>query len=185
MNRSHIMKAFLFLTAITLLLSGCKKDEETVKEETPSVFKKDDYKEYFICTADGKKFAVGNNSEITTSITTFSIGSTLYINTSNSAFISGSVASQEVIIQLKSFSKTTTQDYDLSGTFPAEVLKLNGTDDHYITNDGTLAVQSKAVKVTKIEDGFAYGTFSFTAYDETDKSKSIKVTDGEFKILIP
>lgn len=175
----------LFLTAITLLLSGCKKDEETVKEETPYTFKKDDYSEYFICTVDGKQFAVGNNSKITTSITAFPVGSTLYLNTSNGAFISGSVAAQEVIIQLKSFSKTTAQDYDLSGTYPAEVLKPNGTDDHYITNDGTLSVQSKAVKVTKIEDGYAYGTFSFTAYDETNKSKSIKVTDGEFKFLIP
>lgn len=177
-----ILSAVLFSCVFAI---SCSKDSEEEKKEETKVFNKADYDEYFICTADGKQFAVGNNASISTSITSFVVAGTLYINTSNGAFIPGSVASQEIIIQLKSFNKTKAQDYDLSGTYPAEVLKLNGTDDHYITNDGTMAVQSKAVKVTKIEDGYAYGTFSFTAYDETVKSKSIKVTDGEFKILLP
>lgn len=171
--------SILFLT-ISMFCSSCSKDSEN--DTGTKTFNKNDYTEYFICKADGVQFAVGNNSSITISIVSFIISGTLYINTSDHSI---SAASQEVKLQLKSFNKTIAKNYDVSGTYPAEINKLNGTDNYYISNDGTLSVQASAIKVTKIEDGFMYGTFAFTAYDETDKTKSIAVTDGEFKIKIP
>jgi hypothetical protein len=172
--------SMLLLLSISMFCISCSKDSEN--DTGTKTFNKNDYTEYFICKADGVQYAVGNNSIITISIFSFMISGTLYINTSDHSI---SAASQEVKLQLKSFNKTIAKNYDVSGTYPCEINKLNGTDDYYITNDGTLSVQANAIKVTKIDDGYMYGTFAFTAYDEIDKTKSIKVTDGEFKVKIP
>ena len=176
--------SILFLT-ISVFCSSCSKDSENNTTNPNTTFNKNNFTEYLICKADGVQYAVGNNSEISVALVKFIIAGTLYVNASNGEFVPGNVAPMQIEFQFKSFSKTVAKNYDLSSSYPTLILKLNGTDDHYTTNNSTSAVQTNALRVTKIEGGFMYGTFAFTAYDETDKTKSIAVTDGEFKIKIP
>lgn len=158
--------------------SSIAATKTTGKEADQTAFNKDDYTEYLICTVDGVKYAVGNNSDISTAIMTLNIGRDLQILTSNGDFVPG--ISQEINLQLQSFDKTAPKDYDISVGAPVQVYKLNGTDAHFITT----TKQTGAIHVTEIKDGFVYGHFECTATGEEDKTKSITVTDGEFKIRL-
>ncbi|QQR99027.1 MAG: hypothetical protein IPK18_05825 [Sphingobacteriales bacterium] len=177
--------SMLLLLSISMFCISCSKDSENDTTNPDTTFNKNNYTEYLICKADGVQYAVGNNSKISVALVKFILSGNLYVNASNGEFVPGNVAPMQIELQFKSFSKTVAKNYDIPTNYPTLILKLNGTDDHYTTDNGKSTVQTNALRVTKIEDGYMYGTFDFTAYDETDKTKSIKVTDGEFKVKIP
>lgn len=162
-------------TTENITSESAKTNDKKVAEKEIS---KDNYTEYFTCIIDGKKYTVGNNSEISSGIFTMNLGKDLSINTSNSAQTSG--ASQEINFRLPSFDKTTPKEYDISAASPMTIDKLNGTDLHYITTTN----QPKAIHVTEIKDGFVYGNFECIATGVEDKTKTISLTNGEFKIKL-
>lgn len=181
------MKTLNFISVILLSMSilSCSKSEEKTEEEEvkPVTFNKDNYSEYFVCKAGDFQYNTGNSAGNTTSISTLKIGSTLYLNTSNGNFISGNLASMEVNMQFKNFSPTDLKSYEVSGTYPTEILKFKSVGgDNYDTNNGVNSTpQANAVTITKIEKNFYYGTFAFKTYKTTDRDVEIKVTEGNFK----
>lgn len=181
----------LKIVTITLLLSiltiCCSKKEDTVTTPALStVFNPNDYSEYLTCKAGDFNYATGNNTGNTTSVHAFKIGATLYLTTSDGNFVSGSTQSMEVNMQLKNFDAIALKSYEVSGTYPTEILKYKHTSgDNYDTNNGVNTTpQLNAITITKIENGFYTGTFSFTIYKITNRALTFQVNQGTFKFKL-
>ena len=181
-----VLYLLVFYTIGVLSFVSCNKgsDNAANAEDTkPKAFNKDDYSEYFVCKVGDFQYNTGNSAGNTTSISTLKIGSTLYLNNSDGNFISGNLASMEINMQLKNFSPTVLKSYEVSGTFPTEILKYKHLDgDNYDTNNGiNTTPQANAITITKFENGFCFGTFEFTVYKVSNRATIMQVAEGKFK----
>lgn len=176
------LKTFFAMATLGLLTISCNKDDEPTVEQS-TVFNSNDYSEYLTCKAGDFTFNTGNNAGNTTSIQTFKIGSTLYLNTSDGNFVSSTTPPMEINMQLKNFDAVNLKSYEVSGTYPTEILKykhVNG--DNYDTNNGVNTTpQINAVNITKIENGYYTGTFSFTTYKVSNRATTVQVSQGSFR----
>ncbi len=177
--------------ATTLLLYlvatiSCTKKEDTAVTPSATSFNSNDYSEYLTCKAGDYVYNVGNNAGNTTSVYAFKSSGTLYLTSSDGNFISGSTLPMEINMQLKNFDLVNLKSYEVSGTHPAEILKykhVNG--DSYDTNNGiNTTPQVNAITITKIENGFYTGTFSFTIYKISNRTSTIQVNQGTFKFKL-
>ena len=179
------LKIILSIAILNVIALSCNKNDETTTTPTeqPTTFNPDNYSEYFTCKVGDFQYNTGNNSGNTTSISVFKVGSTLYLNNSDGNFISGNLASMEINMQLKNFSSTILKSYEVSGTYPTEILKFKHVSgDNYDTNNGAnITPQANAITITKIENGFYYGTFSFTVYKISNRAITLQVSEGKFK----
>lgn len=175
--------AFLFLIVLSVTIS-CDKDEAATPAK--SVFNPADYTEYLTCKVGDFTYATGNNSNFKTSVYAFKVSTTLYLTTSDGNFISGNIAPMEVNMQIKDFSTTTPKSYDVSGTYPTEILKFKYTDGDYDTNNGVNTTpQINKIIITKIENGYYSGTFAFTVYKVSNRATTLEVNQGSFKFKYP
>lgn len=181
------LKSFLAIAMFNFLAMSCDKNDETATtnptNNEPKTFNTADYSEYFVCKVGDFQYNTGNSAGNTSSISTLKIGSTLYLNNSDGNFISGNLASMEVNMQLKNFSPTVLKSYEVSGTFPTEILKYKHiSGDNYDTNNGVNTTpQANAITITKIENGFYFGTFIFTVYKTSNRTSTLQVSEGKFK----
>jgi hypothetical protein len=182
------LKTILSIAVLTILATSCTKKDEpvTAPTELPTAFNKDDYSEHFVCKVGDYQYNTGNSAGNTTSISTFKIGSTLYLNASDGNFISGNLASMEINMQLNNFSSTVLKSYEVSGTYPTEILKYKHVGgDNYDTNNGVNTTpQANAVTITKFENGYCFGTFSFKTYKTSNRATELPVTQGSFKFKL-
>lgn len=181
------IKTTLIVLFISILTISCSKDDETsATPTTPTAFNPNDYSEYVTCKVGDFSYNTGNNSGNATSIVAFKAGSTLYLDSSDGNFVSGSTTPMEINFQLKNFDLITPKSYEVSGTFPTEVLKFKHVDgDNYDTNNGVNTTpQLNAITITKIEGGFYYGTFNFTTYKIVNRATTLQVTQGHFKFKL-
>lgn len=101
------MKTLKNTLAILILIFAisCNKNNETTTEipadTQPKAFNKDDYSEYFVCKVGDFQYNKGNSAGNTSSISILKFSSTLYLNTSDSNFIPGNLASMEINMQVK------------------------------------------------------------------------------------
>jgi hypothetical protein len=181
------IKTFLSIALFNFLAISCSKNDETATtnptNNEPKAFNAADYSEYFVCKVGDYQYNTGNSAGNTTSISTLKIGSTLYLNNSDGNFISGNLASMEINMQFKNFTPNVLKSYEVSGTFPTEILKFKHVGgDNYDTNNGvTITPQANAITITKIENGFYFGTFSFTVYKTSNRATTLQVSEGNFK----
>jgi hypothetical protein len=180
-----IMKTLQSTLSILLLLivASCNKENKTIPTEEPTTFNPDNYSEYMTCKVGDFSFNTGNSAGNTSSIATFKVGKTLYITNSDGNFISGNLASMEINMQLKDFDPVNPKLYEVSGTYPTEILKYKHIDgDNYDANNGTnITPQPNAIKITKIENGYYTGTFAFTTYKVANRATTLAVSQGSFK----
>ncbi len=179
------LKTLFAIAIFNILAISCDKNEEpqaTPTEQTIA-FNLDNYSEFMTCKVGNFQYNTGNSAGNTTSISTLKIGSTLYLNNSDGNFISGNLASMEINMQLKNFSPTVLKSYEVSGTFPTQIAKFKHVDgDDYDTNNGVNTTpQANAITITKIENGFYFGTFSFTVYKVSNRAITMQVAEGKFK----
>ena len=176
------LKTIFAIATLSLFTISCNKDDEPILEQS-TVFNSNDYSEYLTCKAGDFSYNTGNNAGNTTSIQAFKIGSTLYLNTSDGNFVSGSTPSMEINMQLKNFDAVNLRSYEVSGTYPTEILKYKHVSgDNYDTNNGVNTTpQINAINITKIENGYYTGTFSFTTYKVSNRSTTLQVSQGSFK----
>jgi hypothetical protein len=182
------IKTTLIVLFISILTISCSKDDDetTATPTTPTAFNPNDYSEYVTCKVGDFSYNTGNNSGNTTSIVAFKAGSTLYLDSSDGNFVSSSTAPMEINFQLKNFDLITPKSYEVSGTFPTEILKHKHVDgDNYDTNNGiNTTPQNNAITITKIEGGFYFGTFNFTTYKIVNRATTLQVTQGHFKFKL-
>jgi hypothetical protein len=176
------LKTIFAMATLSLFTISCNKDDAPTAEQ-PTVFNANDYSEFLTCKAGDFTFNTGNNAGNTSSIQAFKIGSTLYLNTSDGNFVSGSTPSMEINMQLKNFDVVNLKSYEVSGTYPTEILKYKHiSGDNYDTNNGVNTTpQINAVNITKIENGYYTGTFSFTTYKVSNRATTVQVSQGSFK----
>ena len=179
----------LTFIVLSLNLFSCDKSENTVATPTPTqsaAFNPNDYSEYFTCKAGDYVYNVGNNAGNTTSVKALKIAGTLYLTSSDGNFVAGSTPPMEVNLQLKNFDAASLKSYDVSGTWPSEILKFNHVSgDNYDTNNGVNTTpQTNKIIITKIENGFYTGTFSFTVYKVSNRATTLQVTQGIFKFKL-
>ncbi|MGS2762183.1 DUF6252 family protein [Sinomicrobium sp. M5D2P9] len=89
--------------------------------------------------------------------------------------------------------KLDITDYDDSGTytfFPDDnytnscrYVKSNRSDSPYWPTN--VPEGSGSITIRMLENGYAEGTFSFTAYNEKQENKKIAVKNGKFLVKIP
>ncbi len=179
------LKLTLVITLLSLFAISCNKEDEptATSEPTPTTFNPADYTEYVTCKVGDFQFNTGNNAGNTTSIVAFKVGSTLYLDSSDGNFVSGSTVPMEINFQLKNFDAVNLKSYEVSGTYPTEILKYKHVDgDSYDTNNGANTTpQLNAITITKIENGFYFGTFNFTTYKIVNRAITLQVTQGNFK----
>jgi hypothetical protein len=179
------LKTIFAIATLSLFTISCNKEDEPILEQS-TVFNSNDYSEYLTCKAGDFSYNTGNNAGNTTSIQAFKIGSTLYLNTSDGNFVSGSTPSMEINMQLKNFDAVNLRSYEVSGTYPTEILKYKHVSgDNYDTNNGVNTTpQINAVNITKIENGYYTGTFSFTTYKVSNRSTTLQVSQGSFNFKL-
>jgi hypothetical protein len=181
------LKSLLTIAMFNFLAISCSKNDETATttptNNEPKAFNKDDYSEYFVCKVGDFQYNTGNSAGNTTSISTLKIGSTLYLNNSDGNFISGNLASMEINMQLKNFTPNVLKSYEVSGTFPTEILKYKHVDgDNYDTNNGANTTpQANVILITKIENNFYFGTFAFKTFKQSNRGIELLVSEGNFK----
>jgi hypothetical protein len=181
------LKTFLSIAIFNFLTLSCNKNDDTVTPiEQPTVFNSDNYTEYVSCKVGDFQYNTGNNAGNTTSISAFKVGSTLYLSASDGNFISGTTLPMEINFQLKNFDAINPKSYEVSGTFPTEILKNKHLDgDNYDTNNGVnTAPQANSITITKIENGFYSGTFTFISYKISNRATTLQVSQGKFKFKI-
>lgn len=166
-----------------LMLLSCNKEEEKKVEGNPvkTDFNTNDYSEYLTCVAGDYAFATGNSTNNTTSITAFKIGSTLYLTSSDGNFVSGAISPMEINMQLKNFDPVNPKSYEVSADSYAEILKFKHVDGaNYDSNSGIGTVQTNAIKITTIKNGFYSGSFSFTCFDQSNRKNTLSINKGTF-----
>jgi hypothetical protein len=181
------IKTTLLLLFISFISNSCNKDADTdTTLNTSTVFNPNDYSEYLTCILGDYSYNTGNKTGNTTSIVVFKVGSTLYLDSSDGNFVSGSTPSMEINMQLKNFDAVTPKSYEVSGTYPTEILKYKHIDgDNYDTNNGVNTTpQLNSITITKIENGFYTGTFSLTTYKIVNRATTLQVTQGNFKFKV-
>lgn len=187
-----ILKLSLVLL-ISLVTTNCSKDKDSNPAPAPSpqtsspVFNTNDYAEYLVCQVGDYKYSTGNKPGISTSaVYAFKVGPTLYLTTNDGNFISGSTQPMQIHMQLKNFDAVNLKSYEVSGTYPAEIKSYKHiSGERYDTNNGVNTTpQSAAITITKIENGFYTGTFSFMVYKENDRAKTLQVSQGMFKFKL-
>lgn len=180
-----IKKTVYFLSlSVFMFITSCSKDDNTASAPaSSSAFNPSNYSEFLTCKVGDFAYNTGNSSGNTTSIQTFKIGSTLYLNTSDGNFVSGSTPSMEINMQLKNFDALNLKSYEVSGTYPTEILKYKHVSgDNYDTNNGVNTTpQINSVSITKIENGYYTGTFTFTTYKVSNRATTLQVSQGSFK----
>ena len=176
-----------FAILILIFAISCNKNNETTTEipadTQPKAFNKDDYSEYFVCKAGDFQYNTGNSAGNTSSISILKFSSTLYLNTSDGNFIPGNLASMEINMQLKNFEPNVLKSYEVSGTFPTEILKYKHVGgDNYDTNNGVNTTpQANVITINKIENNYYFGTFAFKTYKSTNRGTELQVNQGNFK----
>ena len=186
MPSKAVLYLLVFCTIGVLSFVSCNKSTDDVAnadDTKPKAFNTADYSEYFVCKVGDFQYNTGNSVGNTTSVVTLKIGSTLYLNNSNGNFIPGNMASMEINMQLKNFSPTMPKSYDVSGTFPTEILKYKSVGgDNYDTNNGVdLTPQANVITISKIENNFYFGTFAFKTYKTSNRGIVLQVSEGNFK----
>ena len=179
------LKSFLAIAILNILATSCNKNDETPTAPIgqSTAFNKDAYSEYFVCKVGDFQYNTGNSAGNSTSISSLKIGSTLYLNTSDGNFISGNLAPMEINMQLKNFTPNVLKSYEVSGTYPTEILKFKHVDgDNYDTNNGANTTpQSNVILITKIENNYYFGTFAFKTYKQSNRGIELLVGEGNFK----
>lgn len=180
------LKTVFAIVVLSLISVSCNKDDEIIPTPIPllpTAFNPNNYSEYITCKVGDFSYNTGNSAGNTTSIDAFKIGSTLYLTTSDGNFVSGSTPSMEMNFQLKNFDAVNLKSYEVSGTYPSEILKFKHVDgDNYDTNNGVNTTsQLNAISITKIENGFYTGTFTFTIYKVSNRGTTLQVSQGNFK----
>lgn len=178
------IKTIVVVLLLAVLGVSCSKDDVAVTNPTqPVVFNPNNYSEYLMCKVGDFSYNTGNNAGNTTSIQAFKVGATLYLSASDGNFVSGSTPSMEMNMQLKNFDAVNLKSYEVSGTYPTEILKHKHIDgNNYDTNNGvTTTPQVNAINITKIENGYYTGTFSFTTYKVSNRATTLQVSQGSFK----
>lgn len=180
------IKCTLALLSFAIISISCNKnsDDIVVPTSTP-VFNPSDYTEYLTCKVGDFNYSVGSKTS-TSTVYAFMAGTILYITSNDGAFISGSTQPMEVVLQLKNFDVVNLKSYDVSSTYPAEIKSYKHVSgDSYDTNNGiNVGNQVNAITITKIENGFYIGTFSFTAYKTTNRTTTLAVSQGTFKFKL-
>ena len=181
------IKWTLVLLCFAIISISCSKNNEDMAvPAVPTVFNSNNYTEYLMCKVGDFNFNTGNSAGNTTSIYAFKVGPTLYLTSSDSYFISGTTLPMEIKMQLKNFDAVNLKSYDVSGTYPSEILKYKHVDgDSYDTNNGiNTTPQVASIAITKIENGFYTGTFSFTIYKISNRATTLPVSQGTFKFKL-
>ena len=181
------LKTFLAIAMFNFLAISCSKNDETATKtptnNEPKAFNAADYSEYFVCKVGDFQYNTGNSAGNTTSISTLKVGSTLYLNNSDGNFISGNLAPMEINMQLKNFTPNVLKSYEVSGTYPTEILKYKHVSgENYDTNNGlNTTPQANVILITKIENNFYFGTFGFKTYKTANRSTELQIIEGNFK----
>jgi hypothetical protein len=182
------IKTTLTILFIAFLTISCDKGDDSpgLVPIQPTVFNPNDYSEYVTCNVGDFSYNTGNSAGNTTSVYAFKVGSTLYLTSSDGNFVSGSTSPMEINMQLKNFDEVNLASYEVSGTYPTEILKYKHVDgDNYDTNNGVnITSQLNSITITNIENGFYKGTFSFTTYKVSNRSTTLQVNQGNFKFQI-
>ena len=175
------IKWTLTLLSFAIISISCSNNDE----ETPgsTVFNPNDFSEYLMCKVGDYNFNTGNSAGNTTSISAFKVGPTLYLNSSDGNFISGSTLPMEINMQLKNFDAVNLKSYEVSGTYPSEILKYKHVGgDNYDTNNGVNTTpQANVITINKIENNYYFGTFAFKTYKTTNRGTELQVNQGNFK----
>jgi hypothetical protein len=179
------IKRTLLLLSFAILGVSCSSND---KDESGSstAFNPNDYTEYVTCKVGDFNYNVGNNASISTAVYAFKAGATLHLTSSDGAFIPGSVLPMEINMQLKNFDAVNLKSYEVSATYPSEILKYKHVDgDSYNTSPAmTTTPQNGSITITKIENGLYSGTFSFIAYNTNNSATTLQVSEGKFKFKL-
>lgn len=179
-------KIILLLVATSFIMFSCNKNsDDTAVPVSTTVFNPNDYAEYLTCKVGDFNYNVGSNTS-TSTVYAFKAGTILHLTSNDGAFIPGSTLPMQIKMQLKNFDAVNLKSYDVSSTYPSEILKYKHVDgDSYDTNNGiNIGNQANAITITKIENGYYTGTFSFTTYKTSNRAITLPVSQGTFKFKL-